>query len=229
MNATKHPHLLTLLATYTYNGRLNLIFPWADANLQKFWENAQPDPLIAPWMARQCLGLAQGLKTIHHSRPEESEPLERTRTTDLERKNYGRHGDLKPENILLFKGRGENSMNVLQIADFGLAGFHSTISRDSVPTHNVGMTPTYRGPEYDVLKKIGQPYDIWCFGCVLLEFVEWYLRGWEGVGRFSEERVRDSITDVPCLKEDTFFNKIDIQKAIAKEAVLNVSFLASSY
>ncbi|KAF2177159.1 kinase-like protein [Zopfia rhizophila CBS 207.26] len=233
MNETKHPHLVRLLATYEYEGGLNLIFPWADGNLQNFWKKASwnnhktpRDRTLAEWIAEQCLGLAQGLKTIHDSSPEESETRAQAPNNKSAQKNYGRHGDLKPENILWFRERGSrsgsNEFGILRIADFGLADFHGTKSKDSVPSENLGMTPTYRAPEFDIKKKVAPSYDIWCFGCVLLEFVEWYLRGWEGVDLFSKKRSVDCLTDIPGFTEDSFFKHLQkLQKAIVKESVLD--------
>lgn len=152
-------------------------------------------------------------------------------------KIYGRHGDLKPENILWFKDHDKNSrecpMGVLQIADFGFADFHSKDSVSNVESTKFGMSPTYRAPEYDQ-GGISQSYDIWSFGCVLLEFVTWYMLGWGGVEGFSMRRVDDSIVLPPKVREDNFFNVVQSAggsealgkgQAIAKKSVLTVSIL----
>ncbi|KAJ4295595.1 hypothetical protein N0V90_007608 [Kalmusia sp. IMI 367209] len=51
-----------------------------------------------------------------------------------------------------------------------------------------GFTDTYKAPESDINKHVSSSYDIWSFGCILLQFAEWYLLGWEGVKEFSEAR-----------------------------------------
>jgi hypothetical protein len=75
---------------------------------------------------------------------------------------------------------------------------------------------------------VSQSYDIWTLGCVLLEFIIWYLRGWEGVEGFSKERTTDDNKEIP---EDVFFNFVEIRDnnggmqpgARAKASVANVS------
>ncbi|KAK3356735.1 hypothetical protein B0T25DRAFT_516308 [Lasiosphaeria hispida] len=65
----------------------------------------------------------------------------------------------------------------------------------------------YRAPEVDVPGAIlGPSYDIWALGCVYLEFVAWYLRGWEGVQHFETERsTLDSHRAYRGIKTPTFF------------------------
>ncbi|PMD61065.1 uncharacterized protein K444DRAFT_629069 [Hyaloscypha bicolor E] len=110
--------------------------------------------------------------------------------------NRGRHGNLKPENILWFKGPGCDGLGgptgVLQICDFGLADFHST-QWALVPAGNIGgLTHAYRTPEWDVSNLISPSYDIWSLGCVLLEFVTWYMLGAKKVKNFEDKRVAGS-------------------------------------
>ncbi|KAF4468751.1 serine threonine kinase [Fusarium albosuccineum] len=225
-----HPHLIRLLWTFSRGPTYHLVFPCADGNLMELWkEQSQPiadrhDPLTALWLARQCLGLSQGLCTIHQ--------VDNNNSVEESRKRHGRHGDLKPENILWFKdfdnqqeGYGQG---VLKISDFGLAGFHCTESKSRVNVNkrDIGRTSTYRAPEYDVHQVVAQSYDIWSLACVLLEFVTWYLRGWEEVDRFSELR-KEEHRD-PIMKEDPFFNYVLIhgkdgqrkKGALAKQSVV---------
>lgn len=120
---------------------------------------------------------------------------------------HGRHGDLKPENILWFKNYKDNDhnsfMGVLKISDFGLTRFHKTASMSR--TDPFGMSPTYRAPEYDVRKKVSQSYDVWSLGCVILEFITWYILGWDEVQMFEQHRIDD---DNSTVKEDVFFNHV---------------------
>jgi serine/threonine protein kinase len=149
---------------------------------------------------------------------------------------HGRHGDLKPENILWFRSylrepkEADQSclMGLLKISDFGLTSFHRTMSRSHIDAGGVPVSPTYRAPEYDVAKMVSQSYDIWSFGCVVLQFVTWYLLGWEEVDRFSQNRTKEDNSEV---KEDVFFNFVIIKDgsgraqtgAIAKQSVADVS------
>jgi serine/threonine protein kinase len=122
-------------------------------------------------------------------------------------RTHGRHGDLKPENILWFKNYKDNDhnsfMGVLKISDFGLTRFHKTASTSR--TDPFGISPTYRAPEYDVRKKVSQSYDVWSLGCVILEFITWYILGSEEVQAFEHHRVED---DNSIVKEDVFFNHV---------------------
>jgi serine/threonine protein kinase len=82
---------------------------------------------------------------------------------------------------------------VLQIGDFGFADFHSKDSRSLVHRSAVnGVTETYSAPEFDVTRQVSPQFDIWSFGCILLQFVVWYMYGWQGIENFSSERTKDS-------------------------------------
>ncbi|KAF3765541.1 kinase-like protein, partial [Cryphonectria parasitica EP155] len=196
-----HLYLMRLQLTYLWRGNYHLLFDWADGNLKNFWE-MHPSPGDIPrshefaiWVAEQLLGLTQGLKAIHSCPPdlaledgagEDEYAAERTR---------GRHGDLKPENILWFKQNQQFQCNDNQphhlgrlvISDFGLTQFHRLVTGRVDPV-NVARTPTYRPPEYDIGDEITQSFDIWTWGCVLLEFSIWYLKGFKAWDGFSRER-----------------------------------------
>lgn len=201
LNNKQHPHLIRLLATYTYGDLFHLIFPWANGNLGDFWETHAPpnpehtrDSMRIIWMSKQILGLARALQVIHYCE------IDKTNLPGLSpeemKKMHGRHGDLKPENILWFKddhSGHDDSMGVLKIADFGFADFHSKHSKSRVRRSAVpGVTYTYSAPEYDVRQQVSPQFDIWSFGCVLLQFVVWYLHGWDGIDRFSKKRTAES-------------------------------------
>jgi serine/threonine protein kinase len=102
------------------------------------------------------------------------------------------------------------------------------MSRSRIVADGVPVSPTYRAPEYDVAKMVSQSYDIWTLGCVVLEFITWYLLGWEEVSRFSQKRVDEDNSEI---KEDVFFNFVSIKDengrvqtgAKAKQSVFNVS------
>ncbi|KAM7217263.1 hypothetical protein V8F06_007320 [Rhypophila decipiens] len=148
-----------------------------------------------------------------------------------------RHGDIKPKNILWFPPpppdptgpvdpgessappspltpeheRGQHSLGILKITDFGAAqldGSTSTTGKSSTTQ----TTANYRAPEADLLDyfpttvvtdgnekteketdamllQVSTSYDIWSLGCVFLEFVAWFLDGgWTGVQSFLDQR-----------------------------------------
>ncbi|KAK4667967.1 uncharacterized protein QC764_703100 [Podospora pseudoanserina] len=185
-----HPHLITLLAAYQVGDECCMIFPWADCDLKSMWQ-ISPDPgdplekVKLKWVLDQCLGLAQGLNQIHHSRPtptlSESKMLQRV---------YGRHGDIKPENILFFRDKTKpDDKGRLVITDFGLTRYHGNDTKTYLRDMKPPATPTYRPPECDIITSpISQSFDIWSFGCVLLEFIAWHLGGWPLVEQFVKKR-----------------------------------------
>jgi serine/threonine protein kinase len=55
---------------------------------------------------------------------------------------------------------------------------HSTYSRSKVPNRNIPATPDYKPPESELEGGVySRAFDIWSFGCVLLEMVCWTLGG----------------------------------------------------
>jgi serine/threonine protein kinase len=232
-----HKHLIRLLATFTYKDQFNFILPCADGNLQDLWKKHYPklsdlprDRELARWVAGQLLGLAYAVKSIHMA------PVDAPNSGNLSEedraKQHGRHGDLKPENILWFKDSssqsGQSPMGVLKISDFGFADFHRTHSVNIISLSSIGgVTPTYRAPECDLApnapkgSSVSPAYDIWSFGCVFLEFVNWYLLGWKGVDNFSKRRKEESDS---LVEEDNFFNSSDKGRtAKSKPSVAEVS------
>jgi serine/threonine protein kinase len=235
LNAHKDPHLIRLLATFTFDEKAHLIFPWANSgNLKELWKAPQLQPhrhnhssLVVTWISSQNLGLTRALERIHYC-PVETEDMDNL-LVDNERA-YGRHGDMKPENILWFKDERledkESSIGVLKIVDFGFADFRSEHSRSDVRRSLVGgFTDTYKAPEYDTNEPISPKYDIWSFGCILLQFMVWYLQGWDGVDTFSEERSDESRDSQ--IMTDHFFRlervKNGALKAGVKPSVIDVS------
>lgn len=85
-------HLISLLATFTWNEKFHMIFPYAPYDLATFWEIKMGPLESSPpswegmlWIATQIVGLTHALDLIHN--PRNSDEFHR----------YGRHGDLKPE------------------------------------------------------------------------------------------------------------------------------------
>lgn len=231
-SAKDHLHLIKLLVTYSWREHYFLLFPWADGNLKDFWErHPHPSSLrrnyqLVLWFAKQCLGIAEGLKMIHALDNPNTGGLDSGSVSQI----HGRHGDLKPENVLWFKEYQEkdpNDLGVLKISDFGLTQFHGTRSKSFTNADRVAVTGTYRAPEYDIKKMVSQSYDIWSLGCVFLEFVTWYLLGWEKLDEFSRNRMEEHAAEI---KEDVFFNFVNTRDsngraetgASAKTSVANV-------
>lgn len=141
----------------------------------------------------------------------------------LSARDWGRHGDIKPENILWFVDY-EGKRDYLAISDFGLTQFdtaksHSRASQD----HILGFSSTYRAPDLHLEdQKISQKYDVWSLGCVFLEFISWFLLGYdETVSRFTQARLADEPEGV--IREDTFFVLENNPSTSPRYATLKVS------
>lgn len=212
LNPQQHPHLIRLLATYSHQNHYHLIFPWADGNLKEFWEDRSlpfsrqnSDPSLILWMSEQILGLARALQLIHYCKVDKV--TSQGMSPELLSNPHGRHGNLKPENILWFKDETSRhqSAGVLKIGDFGFTDFHSEHSRSGVRRSAVeGITYTYSAPEYDVTKRVSPQFDIWSLGCILMQFIVWYIHDWDGIEKFSKSRSVESKGFM--IRSDNFYS-----------------------
>ncbi|PVH93374.1 HET-domain-containing protein [Periconia macrospinosa] len=162
-------HLIKPIAAYERKLDRCFIFRWADGgNLGDFWTNHEVsarDRETVLWLLGQFAGICSALKVLHEENV--------------------RHGDLKPENILLFKRGYEDKMGSLQIADLGLTTFHEKEQHTNVRMNKGTKTPSgtrrYEPPEMEALRGQERPrsrqYDIWSFGCILLELLVWLVSG----------------------------------------------------
>ncbi|KAH9884418.1 kinase-like domain-containing protein [Xylariomycetidae sp. FL2044] len=180
------------------------VFPCADMNLWDFWQDpAAPllrsaknhGPRMARWLAEQFAGLTEALKIIQQF-------FDFKRLSDDDdrwHKTLGTHGDIKAENILLFRNwRGSRSSDsefgVLQIADFGLARFHSghtavaAAGTNTPPPQMMRRGHAYCAPEVEVFRRCDEYTDLWALGCLFLDFLVWYVHGPEGQRDFNRDR-----------------------------------------
>jgi serine/threonine protein kinase len=227
----KHPHLITLLATFKHKKKYHLVFPYANANLRKYWED-RPfpsfDEVTVLWSLNQMTGIANALELVHNF---ERYPLSvdgrvrwhkfaklRVQTSE---ELFGRHGDIKPENILWFQKTPEieDERGILQLADFGLGRFHGRDSRSKVPWNQiVGGSPTYEPPECKLHRPVSRTYDIWSLGCLYLEFITWLLKGSAEITGFSiARRKTDPSTG---SNDDGFFTIINDKDAVVRKEVI---------
>jgi serine/threonine protein kinase len=192
----EHPHIVYLLASFEVGNTFNFIFPWANGGTLQTLLQEHPVPRFNEgqlWLAKQSAGLSSALAQIHN-------PYSYSRESPI----YVRDGDIKPANILWFSGRGDN-LGTLVVGDFGLATFHTraTMLRSSAMELQ-GWTEAYRVPETCFPTRcISRAYDIWSFGCVMLELATFILEGPNGVLRFSCERLQEE--DGERVLQATFF------------------------
>jgi len=215
-NGQDHIHLIKLLATYQHGEDYHLIFPWSDGNLRDFWKTWHSPQMrthgLARWFAREMLSIAKGLDMIHTGVFESSSGQGEQVGKDAEHRR-GIHGDITPENILWFRdyeGRDDpNELGLLKISDFGFSRFHRKESSKETKPRGLGYSKTSRAPEMDLEKPISRSYDIWALGCLYLEFVTWFVRGFKGTEDFMLQRYNSHLDFV---REDSFFNVIPIRE-----------------
>lgn len=175
-----------------------MIFPWAEQDLDLYWDNHPRPDLndvgLLRWISKQCLGIMEAISLVHNP----------THLGAAEQ--FGRHGDIKAENILWYKGSKPHDRGILVISDFGLTAINSAKSRSMMPNNSAGLkvTPSYRPPECDTLDgKITRAFDIWTLGCLYLELVCWLLRGTRGKKDFDAAR---TTTFISGAMVDIFFD-----------------------
>ncbi|KAK8026412.1 Cyclin-dependent kinase-like 4 [Apiospora marii] len=190
-----HPNLIELLFVYCHKGWCYLVFPWASGNLRDFWKKwpvpdwLGPQDHLVRWIFSQALGLVQALDLIYETEAG-SAPSGQGAVA------HATSGDLKPENILWFMGTSKlkdfPNLGLLKISDFAGTQFHRNVSKSRVIWTGVHTTNTYQAPEMMTAYMVGQSSDLWSLGCVLLEFMTWYILGWQGVDEFSIARSVDN-------------------------------------
>ena len=143
-------------------------------------------------------------------------------TTRIER--YGLHGNLNPRNVLWYDDpdRKINELKgTLMISNFGQPETSSQASRSR--QFSVARTGTYHPPECDIQPHmIRQSYDIWCLGCVYLEFVTWILGG-EKLLRIFSRRRRTVDAYLSYKETDAFFQLVNNPENGNLEAMVKLS------
>lgn len=222
-NGFNHQHMVTLLMTWTQDGQYNMLFPLADCDLDEYWQkNKSPDldADLIKWMSKQIVGIADALKHIHDP------PFDLSSSDNLQLPadyKFGTHGDLKPENILLYLSPTDDR-GILVIADLGLARLNSAMSKTQTNSRTPG-TPRYKPPECSILRaSVKRNYDIWTFGCLLLEWVCWAFEGDNDRGKFMDSL---SAPFPSGSQADMFFDMVNqkdgVYDVIVKPKVVEVS------
>ncbi|KAH3936268.1 hypothetical protein HBI56_096680 [Parastagonospora nodorum] len=185
LNELHNKHINKLLATYTHGKEHFMVFQIAETDLDGLWlrtDSCQELKADIRWFLRETKGLASALSDMHDLIISKSaHPI----TGFL-------HGDIKPSNILVTQDK------TLVWNDFELSAW----SGGSPPRIT---TRTYSAPETQLWEEVTQASDIWSFGCVILEFVLWLLRGSEGLEKFAQERIMATPGSTLPFKDDQFF------------------------
>lgn len=157
------------------------MFPWASGgNLNDYWSRKDHTDVASGelhWLLAQFSGLSSALEELHNQKEREARNCI--------------HGDLKPENILVFE---EDNARTLQIADMGLAAFHTGVTDLRDPSNMPLGTSRYVPPEMtdqeDLRKSRSRRYDLWSMGCVVLELVIWLVSGYDALETFKGKTKR---------------------------------------
>lgn len=214
-----HDRIVPLLAAFKYRSRYHFVLPWAQGgNLAELWmrfaanpEHVKPNLEVASWystawLLSECSGLAAGLATIHGFGTAIDDGSVIGRSASL-------HADIKPENILCFSQDSDGlGPYTLKFADFGEAQEVHPFTK-CVEVDRVAHTKTYRPPEHDTEATLSLKYDIWCLGCVYLDFITWAVAGGSEVEKFATDRMNEPNDEKVVfaqgkLEADTFFRKV---------------------
>jgi serine/threonine protein kinase len=209
----EHPNIVPLLASFTSSDvesgyeekSLNLIFPYADMNMDT-WMNLNQTP-------PQLLGMDREgrRKYLYQSMYQLVSAL-----SFLHREHDGMitsHHDLKPKNVLLLGG-------TFVICDLGSSRLIPLAQGSE--TDGPRGTFTYHPPEYwnedgtRASRRHGRAFDVWSMGCILTEIATLVVFGWEmqKVREYRERRL-----DAPGWRQfkkrsrgqedDSFHNHMD--------------------
>ncbi|KAI3547720.1 serine/threonine protein kinase [Colletotrichum abscissum] len=209
---TTHPRITPLFSAFKHRNRYYLLFPWADGDsLYDLWRKHDlhhdstehwPSWYSVQWMIDQCYFIADAVATVHGYDSREGGYSSEAQL----------HLDIKPENVVCFQQSHDGKVSYdLKLTDFGLS---KPFNRNSPtrPTQKA-ETKTYRPPERDFERsRVDESFDIWCLGCLFLDFITWAMEGWAGVESFRENRLQetdeiDVDLEFPPVLEDTFFKK----------------------
>ncbi|KAK3616281.1 hypothetical protein LTR56_026056 [Elasticomyces elasticus] len=233
--AGQHKHLVERIAAIAQGDQYYLLLEWANGgNLKKFWEtrperSTRIDASEVLEILTQFVGLAGAILHMHTGRSNTTEGHPPSRAASMASdtiidgpeipsinapdeglKTHWRHGDLKPENILVFKQLG-CWLGLLKIADLGLTKGHADITANRPPSTQIHATRQYEAPEVQTgrLTARSRRFDIWSFGCVMLETVIWMLYGYDTLNEF---------WTVPYDGKNTLYYTITGQSAQVSEA-----------
>lgn len=142
------------------------------------------DDKLHPALIRQVWGVASALQRLHD---------------ELQifggNKKYVAHMDIKPDNILLIRD-ARSPVGRFLLSDFGISRFEKIVEKTnpdaSSPPEGTSRTKkkekrwcpaTYRPPEAGDPGVDGRKYDVWSFGCVLVDILAFATGREAGVKR----------------------------------------------
>lgn len=196
--------IMTSLCVIIHGNSLDLLFPFADLDLEDLISDNPRGKLVSSASPRELIielaALADALGHLHYE----------LRTSDGE-SLICVHNDIKPENILVFCGP-DFPVGRWKIGDFGLASFkkvkgnvidkdlyikfndsslHHTLPSLTTPKRAPG---SFQAPEVERQneKVIGPESDVFSLGCISSRIVTYAVGGAELVQEFDRKRGRES-------------------------------------
>jgi len=181
LRTLKHPNIIALLASYSYRGVHNLIFPVADGDLEALLRGHMKRSLNFRYdhtILRETHGLSSAIEMIHNFF-----------VGEYDLKMVGCHYDLKPKNIVVKDDK-------FLLTDFGL----SRLEFPDIGTEEsqIRVQGFYYAPECSPTLKgssVGNRSDVWSFGCILAMITTFLQYGPNGVAEF--EAARKTKTQIP--------------------------------
>ncbi|KAK3304179.1 kinase-like domain-containing protein [Chaetomium strumarium] len=149
-----HPHLISLQAAYRQGDTYCVILPWADCDLKSLWKRSSLGDPLHKPNLVWMLGQCVGIAS----------GLNRIHRYTSTETATDEEADASPRNNKIYGRHGDiKPENIL-------------LFRDHQNSQDL---------ECDMEKRtVSRSFDIWSLGCVLLEFVAWYLGGWDLVSEF---------------------------------------------
>ena len=190
-------HLIKIVKSYKHGDSYNFVFPCAKTNLDILLR----DPSFEPFadfcgtvpqhpIWKEMRGVSRALHKVLDCE---------ISSTQLGKSLYGYHFDLKPANILV------DWSGVLVITDFGQAKFKE-VDGTSSNVMGMGGNEAYAPPEIDQdFIKTNRTYDIWSFGCILLEVLAFVVKGRGGLSDLDKVRCRDDVE--AHTRDDRYFRR----------------------
>jgi serine/threonine protein kinase len=178
LNYLRHPNIIDLLASYTYQKKHHLLFPRAEhGTLAALLTTPRSETVFESdlTLLSAVTGLSYAIAHVH-------EFFEHK----IDLKLIGCHHDLRSQNVLI-------SGQKFVLADFGLSKFKGS-SEDSETPFRQGMGH-YLAPECEDIdadfapQRIRRSSDIWSFGCMLADITTYMICGHEGVADFEKKRM----------------------------------------
>ncbi|KAI4169214.1 MAG: hypothetical protein LQ343_005876 [Gyalolechia ehrenbergii] len=175
----EHPNIVRLLGSYTYGGRHNFLFPSYETDL---WAFLQSKSRLGDFSQDSTFfsalrGLASALCHTHKLHLEKEKH-------GLDIDAIGYHHDLRPSNVLV-------SQDTFVLADFGLGKFKSSVA-SSKTQWQIGEGD-YLAPErmdkHFVHQNVGRAFDVWAFGCLMIEVIIYMEKGEAGLNEFRQQRM----------------------------------------